>query len=95
MAVTPESTRLSCSREGAKSSNYKYKGHSLKGSISGKYLKLTYISFNSKPDPPSRTCLSGSDGTVVPDLGESDGAEVSHNADLLEGHVVHVLAQQV
>ena len=41
------------------------------------------------------TCLAGSDCAVVPDLGESDGAEVPHDADLLEGHVVHVLAQQV
>ena len=41
------------------------------------------------------TCLAGSDGAVVPDLGESDRAEVSHDADLLEGYVVHVLAQQV
>ena len=41
------------------------------------------------------TCLARGDGAVVPDLGEPNGAEVSHDADLLEGDVVHVLAQQV
>ena len=41
------------------------------------------------------TCLAGSDGAVVPDFGESDGAEVPHDANLLERDVVHVLAQQV